>query len=185
MTIWVSSDLHLMHENIIKHCNRPFANAKEMSEAIITYHNALVKPEDHWYNLGDVTMWRGNHMVHAFIGMIKAMNGHKRLILGNHDHYPIKTYLEAGFEKVRGTGRWMDNMLFSHYPVHPISMGNAKACIHGHTHNAPDYPSVRVTDGNGVMHIKPYVNVCVERTQYKPVSLEDLSARVNQIRLQL
>jgi calcineurin-like phosphoesterase family protein len=186
--IWLSSDLHLSHENIIKFCGRPFANVKEMDEALLTYHNELVKPWDHWYNLGDLTMERGGGLVKAgFIKKMRRFHGHKRLLLGNHDHFPTQVYMDCGFEKIYGTWRGIDNLLFSHYPVHPTSIGRARANIHGHIHQNPSPPPARF-DGytsawnEDSSHLKgmitPYVNVCVEMTAYRPIHLDEVNTRV-------
>lgn len=166
MTIWFSSDWHFYHENIIRFCNRPFANAAEMNEMLITYHNAYVKPEDHFYNLGDITMKRDGQG--AGLDVIDRLNGHGRLIMGNHDHYAIKHYA-AKFEKVMAM--WMiDNIRFTHIPVHPTSMGSATANVHGHIHDQDSPPPVM--DHESV--IRPYVNISVERTAYRPLALEEL-----------
>lgn len=168
--IWFSSDIHLFHENIIKYCKRPFKDALEMNEALLTLHNERVKPQDLWYNLGDVCMWRRPNQEDEFIAEITKWNGHKRLFLGNHDHFPIETYIKAGFEKVLGTGRWFADSLVGHYPVHPMNIGSAKAIIHGHTHDQhiPDH-----TD-QFTGFIKPYINLSVENIGYKPIELDDL-----------
>ena len=43
---WFTSDFHLGHFNIIRYCNRPFADTREMDEVIVDRLNALVKPND-------------------------------------------------------------------------------------------------------------------------------------------
>lgn len=149
-----------------------------MDEALIEYHNLRVKPEDHWYNLGDVTMNRGGRVQQEdFVNLIRKFNGHKRLLLGNHDHFPIEVYLRAGFEKIFSTTRGIGNgeILFSHFPLHPQSIGSAVANVHGHTHSQPDYPPVVWVDKKTQqVGIKPYINICVERTNYHPITLEDV-----------
>lgn len=181
--IWITSDWHLFHENIISYCNRPFKSALEMNDAILTYHNELIKPNDHFYMLGDATILRGSSGSRAarlFIDLVKKFNGHGRIILGNHDHFPIKVYGEAGFEKVVGTGRWIDNLVLSHFPVHPSTLSSATACVHGHTHDRDDIPPVR-TKGykdDDPEVVRPYVNVCVDRTEFKPLSLDQVRERV-------
>jgi calcineurin-like phosphoesterase family protein len=55
-----ASDHHWWHKNIIEYGERPFANIGEMQEALLQFHNEVVKPEDHVSFLGDVTMLRGS-----------------------------------------------------------------------------------------------------------------------------
>jgi hypothetical protein len=50
---WFTSDFHLGHFNIIRYCNRPFADTQEMNEVIVERMNASVKPNDVLYFLGD------------------------------------------------------------------------------------------------------------------------------------
>lgn len=158
MQLWVTSDTHFGHENIIKYCSRPFTDAHEMDEMLILYWNTLVKPEDHVYHLGDVAMAK------PFLKQVKRLNGHKRLVMGNHDIFRVQDYLAAGFEKIMAM-RVLDGMLFTHVPVHPESMGRFKANIHGHTHEHS--------------YGAPYLNVCVEVRQYKPVPIEDIAKVAN------
>jgi calcineurin-like phosphoesterase family protein len=146
-----------------------------MNEALVDNWNRVVRPQDHVYHLGDVTIERGSknsQQAQRLVRLIRRLNGHKRLILGNHDHYPVQVYVEAGFEKIRGTGRWLDGCLLSHYPVHPQSLGRARACIHGHIHEKPAYRPVQGEDRE-----IPYYNVCVEATNYTPITLGALLAR--------
>lgn len=189
--IWVISDTHFGHENIIKYAGRPFNSAAHMDAELIANWNALVRPNDHIYHLGDVSMSRKGSEQAAFIKLIKSLKGHKRLLLGNHDHFPAKVYLDAGFEKIVGTGRWIDDLLFSHYPVHPGSLGRNIANVHGHIHEQ-DSPASAVFEGYETVwnedssHLKgqvqPYINVCVEKTNYFPIAIEDIKKEVRRQR---
>lgn len=179
MDRWYISDTHFHHYNIIKYCDRPFADVKEMDEALVQRWNEIVKPEDHISHLGDVTMERGGRVAKdRLVTLIKSLNGHKRLYLGNHDHFPIETYLEAGFEKVYATWRSQENIIFSHIPIHPDSLGSAIANVHGHTHDAPEYPAIVRTDKEGKSVVKPYVNICVEKTLYRPIHIDEIMQRI-------
>lgn len=181
MEIWISSDLHLWHENIIRYSNRPFKNGEEMTEKLIEWHNVYVKPQDHWYHLGDLTMLRGKSnglQALQLIAAVHRMNGHKRTLLGNHDHFLPEVYLACGFEKIVGTGQWLDKIILSHYPVYPASLGRSSGCVHGHTHDQDDEPVHAWIDGGGKQYVQPYLNVSVERTGYRPLSLGEVKDKL-------
>lgn len=157
--IFLTSDTHLSHGNIIDYCNRPFASAEEMDEALIANWNDAVRPDDHVWHLGDVAMRR------TALQLIRRLNGHKRLVLGNHDIFDYKDYVAAGFQKLAALRVFnhIPRIICSHIPIHPDSLGG-NINIHGHTHNNPS-PAGR------------YVNVCVEQTNYRPITLEEAVAR--------
>ena len=73
--LFVISDTHFGHANIIKYCNRPFSSVEEMNERMIENWNSVVTVQDHVYHLGDV--YFGNETSNFF----HRLNGKKRLIL--------------------------------------------------------------------------------------------------------
>lgn len=182
MNRWFVSDHHLWHDNIIRFCKRPFSNVKEMNEALLTYHNAVVKPEDHVSFLGDVTLMRGGRQERElFINEVRKYNGHKRLYLGNHDHWPMKVYLDAGFEKIYATWRDQQGVLFSHVAIHPSSMGTATANVHGHIHNNQSgkfEPVIQIDKLANKIVYAPYINISVEVINYTPVHYDALTAMI-------
>lgn len=187
MERFFTSDTHFGHENIINFCGRPFSNATEMDEALIENWNFIVKPQDHISHLGDVTLARGGQAIQGrYIKLINRLHGHKRLFLGNHDHMPIKAYLLMGFEKIYATWRDENGLLFSHIPIHPMSMGSAIANVHGHIHNAQaSFPPVvqtyqKQSDIAPLKVVKPYINVCVEVTNYKPISFDEILVKIRE-----
>ena len=80
--IWWTADTHLDHANIIRYCNRPFANKDEMNEVIIQNWNSVVKHEDTIYHLGDFAFSKDPGK------FFHRLNGNKILIKGNHDKQP-------------------------------------------------------------------------------------------------
>lgn len=156
---FVISDTHFGHENIITYCGRPFANAQEMDEALLTNWNETVNDEDIVYHLGDVYFGK----VPSFLHNLK---GRKRLILGNHDN-PKDQILSKVFEKIMLWRPWPEyGVILSHMPLLDRGLGGGETyrelvSVHGHIHTKPA-PS------------ENHINVSVEWTDYKPVLLESL-----------
>lgn len=172
MNLFVISDLHLGHANILNFIIddagtklRPeFKNVDYMDETIIQRWNEVVKPGDHVYNLGDVAMNK------RFLHLNLRLNGKKRLIFGNHDIFDYQDYAEAGFQKMMGM-RVLDGIIFTHVPIHQSQLERFKANVHGHTHSN----HVKLDSG----HRDPrYLNVCVEQVNYTPVPLEEIKKRI-------
>jgi calcineurin-like phosphoesterase family protein len=164
--IWIISDWHLFHENILKFTSngkllRPgFDNIEQMHECILDKHNQTVKKGDIVYNLGDVSMRRDEKLV----PLVNKMNGSKRLIVGNHDDIKWLAGLTI-FQKVQMWRNFPEyNAVLSHVPIHRSSIkwyedGREIINVHGHIHaNKSPYG--------------PYVNVSCEAVDYTPVHIE-------------
>lgn len=80
-TTWFSSDWHFGHERINELADRPFKSVTEMNETIVENWNSVVEPDHSAFVLGDVAMGK----IDESLPIIAALNGHKTLILGNHD----------------------------------------------------------------------------------------------------
>jgi calcineurin-like phosphoesterase family protein len=75
---YFTADTHFNHANIIYFCQRPFASASEMNEALIAKWNARVGEGDLVYHLGDFA--RGD-----WDPILARLNGDIVLIRGGHD----------------------------------------------------------------------------------------------------
>ena len=83
MKIFVTSDLHFGHRNILKLGNgRPFATIEEHDEALIENWNKVVSTGDMVFILGDLSLRCDIAIVEA---NLKRLNGQKHVISGNHD----------------------------------------------------------------------------------------------------
>jgi calcineurin-like phosphoesterase family protein len=80
--MWFTSDFHFGQFNIIRYCNRPFANVQEMDGVIADRLNACVKPNDVVYFLGDFCLG-GAEQVTAYRRRLVCKTIHS--IEGNHD----------------------------------------------------------------------------------------------------
>ena len=83
---WFTSDHHLGHANIIKHCQRPFQSVEEMDAALIERWNAVVQPKDMVYHLGDLIYRSAKDPLEY----LRQINGRIHLITGNHDRDMLK-----------------------------------------------------------------------------------------------
>lgn len=82
MTRWYASDQHFGHENIIKYCDRPFADSEEMNRAMLTRWNDLVSDDDEVWILGDLALGSLDANLAAWVA---PLAGRKILVPGNHD----------------------------------------------------------------------------------------------------
>lgn len=177
--IWITSDTHYNHANILNFVDattgeriRPeFSNVDEMNECLLDSWNSVVKTGDKVYHLGDVFFGPKEKFQKDW----PKFNGSKNLIVGNHDD--IK-YLSAGgfFKKIYLERSFRDErMIFSHRPMHESGVGHGApgkgipfVNVHGHIHTNPT-PAGR------------YINVSVEKTNYTPVHIDELSSWVKTI----
>jgi len=81
MSRFFTSDTHFGHARIIELCGRPFKDVSHMNETLIHNWNNVVGEDDTVYHLGDVALG-------AWVDWDKSLsrlNGHKILVVGNHD----------------------------------------------------------------------------------------------------
>lgn len=158
--IYVISDTHFSHGNIIKYCNRPFSTIDEMNSTMIENWNKTVRDQDIVYHLGDVYFGEGASSI------LPALKGRKRLILGNHDDGKSKV-LQGAFQKISMWRMFPEfGLLLTHVPVHESTLAeNPKRPkmrnVHGHIHDKPS-PS------------NQHYNVSVEQINYTPINIEEL-----------
>lgn len=122
--LWFTSDLHFGHDNIIKYCHRPFANAVEMNRTIINNINERVGCNDDLFILGDFVVSKGQPKELA-LEMFNAINcPHKHLVKGNHDRSrDIKNLSWEKYytEPVEFWEYWnRDSLEYETFPIHLV-----------------------------------------------------------------
>jgi len=126
---WFTSDTHFGHANIVRYCNRPFANVREMDEALISNWNECVKPKDTIYHLGDFA-FRGDPSP-----IFRRLNGEKFLLLGNHD---VRKVVNKLFGWVKSTYKLRYNnqrIWLSHYAhLRWPNSHHGSFHLYGHSH---------------------------------------------------
>ncbi len=151
-------DTHFHHQNILTFlgaCGTPirpqFKDVDEMDEFIVSEWNAVIRPQDKVYHFGDV--W------HKPSQILKRLNGHKRLILGNHDNCKTPEIFNA-FEKImmwRVFPEW--KLVMTHVPIIIPQNGKYSVNVHGHLHEKQS-PTPN------------HICVSCEALNYRPVNIE-------------
>jgi calcineurin-like phosphoesterase family protein len=142
MNIFVISDTHFGHANIIKYCERPFKTIEEMDAALVRKWNKVVTNDDVVIHVGDFA-FSNKEGIKAYRGQL---NGRIWLLRGNHDR-SVNSLYEAGIEIVMESMVFVDPVsknrcLFQHYQLEPDTARKAILAeigcdyiIHGHAHN--------------------------------------------------
>ena len=173
--LFFTSDLHVFHENIIKYCNRPFADADEMNSTIIANWNNKVSPTDSVFLLGDLSFAKPEQTEI----ILKQLNGNIYLIRGNHDH-PAKLYSLSKYftwERDMATievldpdaARGYQAIVLLHYPLARWDrQHHGSWSLHGHCHGTYPFRS-------GVKQL----DVGVDCHNFTPISYQDIKDIMN------
>jgi calcineurin-like phosphoesterase family protein len=176
------ADTHFGHGNILTFKRndgtplREFASIEEHDETLIKNWNAVVRPVDTVYALGDIIIHRRN------MPILGRLNGKKRLIRGNHDIFPTKEYMPYFYEILayRVFNDTPKKFICSHIPIHPESLSRWSANVHGHLHSNQVNWEVESAGGSFTTTEKDprYVCVSVEHTNYTPLHLDEVLERI-------
>lgn len=164
------SDLHLGHYNIIRLSKRPFKTAEEMDEAIIANWNSVVGPDDHVYIGGDFSFKSGKNPKQY----LDRLNGHKHLIIGNHDTSLLKDPVcRRCFDEIKDRVEISDGnnrIVIDHYPLVEWN-GFFRGTVHfyGHIHN-----NVENTTYNIIKQIPGAYNIGADILGFTPRTFEQV-----------
>lgn len=181
--IWLTSDSHFWHENILKYCNRPFGSVEEMNEALVNNWNSVVKPDDHIYHLGDFCF--GNVEKWNWCLEPGRLNGHIHLILGNHD--PERVFREGtlierfdsiDFQKILIIEGW--TVILNHFPFASFSNNydHKVMALSGHTHVGQLSSSVESYDTLNTIYKPNQYDVGADNNNFTPVSWAEVKNKV-------
>lgn len=126
---WFTSDTHYGHDNIRRYCDRPFSSVEEMDEIIIQNHNALVKPNDIVFHLGDFSFTDP-------VPYLERLNGRKHIIKGNHDYRrlnQLKHFVwakDTAMVKVGDSHVWLSHYAHRTWNRRHYGVGH----LYGHNH---------------------------------------------------
>lgn len=167
--IYVTSDTHFNHKNIIYYCHesRDFDTVEAMNEAIVENWNAVVSPDDIVYHVGD-----------CFMGQIETveeygskLNGEIHIVPGNHDTKNRISEMEKLGWIIENKVSYLDYNDISFIMIHerPEEMhgDSANIILYGHVHDAAQKGLVNWT-----------YHVGVDTNDLTPVNLDDICREV-------
>jgi len=164
--IFFTADTHFFHKNVIRLCNRPFANVDEMNEKLIENWNRKVDVLDDIYHLGDFFWTDKKEDIES---IIYRLNGNIYLIKGNHDSRKQLKIL-SDCKNVR----WIDNyfelklndklFVLFHYPMRTWNKSIHESFhLYGHVHGNTETSRIRNS-----------MDVGVDANNFEPISLEEV-----------
>ena len=172
---FVTADLHVGHRGILSprmHKPRPFATIEEHDETLIACWNAVVRPDDIVWHLGDFA-YRCTP-AHA-LAVFRRLRGRKFLIRGNHDALaeslpwdgPVRDVarihvLDPGMPKPQGV--WLSHYAHRTWP----HMHRGDLHLHGHSHGS--LPAIPAS-----------LDVGVDCWDWTPVTLPQVQARLAEL----
>lgn len=179
--LYFTSDTHFGHSKIIEMCNRPFTTVEEMNETMIKNWNDKVSPNDIVFHLGDFiyggsAVWKDT---------LERLNGHKILILGNHDMKNFREGYRQYFDEVLMQAEIIvedRSVYLNHYPF--LCYGGVYRedemkvwQLFGHVHSGPDYEN---KDGWRLQYLFPtQYDVGVDNNNFTPVSWDEVKEKIN------
>ena len=159
--VFIISDLHLDHTNIIKYCKRPFSNAAAMNRALVSNWNNTIRNKDTVYYLGDLAFGRGSRSTDFWI---KRLNGRIFFIKGNHDKSDKIKFHDNHILEHKG------HRIFLIHDPEQVPKDWDGWVIHGHLHNN----KCVLGKCPFIDRKKKRINVSVELTGYRPVDMDEL-----------
>ncbi len=164
MAVFFTSDTHFGHDAIIRLCERPFASADEMDEAIVAGWNEAVAPEDTVYHLGDFSFRNGRPRADYRC----ALNGTIHLIIGNHDkplaEEDVRQFASvSSISEIRLNGK---RLVLCHFPFrewHQCKRGSWH--LFGHMHGRLDHAPLGYS-----------LDVGVDSHDFRPWAFDEIAA---------
>ena len=187
--IFFSSDQHFGHRNVVKFCNRPYADEKEMGKALIENWNNVVGPDDIIVTMGDFFWFNDSQSIKK---VVNQLNGTIYMVLGNHDKKesfrrcdPEKLIILDGishiFLRCEDENRWYEKtfeIVCCHYPLMTWSHRDRGAInLFGHIHSGwmrscDDYDQMLP------LWRGQQLDVGVDNQNFTPVVFEDVLAQL-------
>lgn len=156
------SDTHFDHKSIIHLSKRPFETVSDMNEALIANWNAMIRPKDTVWHLGDFSM--GSDQPASVFA--DRLNGNIHLIEGNHDQKTVRDCANsfASIDLIKTISVDGQLIVLCHYPMREWDKAwRSSWHLFGHVHSRlDDTPFSKSMD------------VGVDSHNFRPLSYEDV-----------
>jgi calcineurin-like phosphoesterase family protein len=163
MTTFFTADTHFGHTGIIAQCGRPFSSVDEMDREMAARWNAVVRPGDTVWHLGDFAHQADERTTRRIFG---SLAGDKHLIVGNHDGGRVRELPWASVSEFRELALEGERLVLFHYGLR-VWPGQHRGAIHLYGHSHGRLPGYRNC-----------VDAGVDEWGYRPVTLADLKVRL-------
>ena len=179
--LFLTSDSHFNHANIIKFCNRPFDSVEEMNEILISNWNNTVPKDGIVFHLGDFA-FGGSEVWHK---ILSRLNGQIHLILGNHDLKNFRQGYADSFASVQeqltiDIGK--KKVILTHFPL--LCYHGAQGTemnvwnLIGHVHTLKSNNSGK--DFERLQYLFPtQYDVGVDFNNYTPISFQEVKEKID------
>lgn len=167
--IYITSDNHFYHSNIIEWECRPFSSVDEMNVEMVKLWNETVSNDDLVYILGDLSFGSPKETNE----LLRQLNGKKVLIVGNHDVYldskkfDKSLFLEIDYCKKIKVGDY--NFYLCHYPFASNDIHGIQLYGHIHSNSVANIHHCDIS-----LLPKNSYNVCADKNGYKPINIKDI-----------
>lgn len=162
MAVLFVSDTHFLHQGIIRAMRRPFASIEEHDEALIFAWNAVVRPRDTVYHLGDFALGPAEEAAKIF----GRLAGRKCLIAGNHDTKSRRLPWAEQHDGIREISVDHTHIILCHYPMRSWARAfRGSLHLYGHVHAR--LPGTTQSQDVGV-----------DAWAYRPVTLAEIRERM-------
>lgn len=175
--IWFTSDLHFGHRNVIRFCDRPFIDEKDMGLKLIENWNEQVGENDIVFVLGDTFWFNDSRSIKKVLDKLNGKTIY--MIPGNHDDF--EHYHRVDTERIKLLPdivvMWLQEfnsnkkheIWMSHYPMMTWPHRDTGAYqLFGHIHSKNGG-----RPGNFDQHLPLHWNQCdvgCDKWNYKPVN---------------
>lgn len=180
--VWFTSDTHFGHKNVIEYSSRPFETTDEMFEVIKERWNAVVGEDDTVFHLGDVAWGKASDWQR-----ISELNGHKILVLGNHDPSNMRPGYMSLFDGiyqqlqilVEDRTIYLNHFPFLVYGGMHREWDRGVWQLHGHVHSGPGL--YRGKDIPMLVHRCKYqYDVGVDNNNFTPVNFKQVESIIRE-----